>query len=238
MREAVELVNQNSSMVNGTLRATGSVDGTYLAPGGRTRSYHLDAALFHLRPGYFRFDLKSFGERQILVGSNLEWYWSYTREEDRFFCGRHDRQEELPAGLPAHPDQMIDALGLSLISGDSNDSALIQRIENDHQEILFIEHSASGGVRLQKEYWLDRRLPRLIERVVFRDADGAVEMDSRLSQYACAYPDGPLLPHVISAAWPKLGATMRLRIRRWSLESDVKADGPQFVTPRECINEE
>jgi len=90
---------------------------------------------------------------------------------------------------------------------------------------------------LVKEYWLDLREPRVVRRVVFRDADGGVEMDSVLDAHVRLAEGGPYLPTSISAEWPRKGASMRFRVRRWSFEPTVRPDGIQFATPRECATE-
>src|SRR3972149_5050597 len=74
-RDAAQIVNANAAKIKGTLRASGSVDGYFTTPEGRRRNYHVDGTLFYLAPRYFRFDLKSIGDRQILLGSNDQYYW-------------------------------------------------------------------------------------------------------------------------------------------------------------------
>ena len=59
MAEAARLVNDNNAKITATLRATGSVDGRFTLPDGRTRRYHVDGVLFYLAPHYLRFDLCS-----------------------------------------------------------------------------------------------------------------------------------------------------------------------------------
>jgi len=241
MRDAIEIVNRNTAKITGTLRAAGPVDGTYSGPDGRRRNYHLDGTLFYLAPRHFRFDLKRFGDRQMLLGSNEDRFWCYNREDDSYFCGRHDAVEDFPGALPARPDQIIDALGLSRISGDDAPPAggpgSIQRVVEDYQEILFIEEDPAGKLALRKECWLDRCDLRLIRYVVFRDADGIIEMESKLSDYQPLAPGGPMLPHRIEAAWPKDGATMRLNVRKWAMEPQVGPAAVQFATPRECMDQ-
>ena len=87
---------------------------------------------------------------------------------------------------------------------------------------------------LEKEYWLDRYPPRLVRRVMFRDADGVVTMESQLDDYRLLAAHGPLLPHQITAEWPKADARMRFRVDRWTPEEGVRPDGVQFAAPREC----
>jgi hypothetical protein len=260
MHEAIRIVNDNVGEITGTLRAIGSVDGRFTDSDGRSHSYHVDGVLFYLAPTYVRLDLKSFGDRQLLLGSNADRYWFYAKDQG-YQCGRHRVEDELGATMPIRPDQVIDALGLTRVpctapraveeggsstAGDprglnsaardvrSGGVECVQRIVEKHQQILFLERDRAGNVRLEKEYWLDRYWPRLIRRVVFRDGDGAVEMRSNLDDYRTLGRDGPLLPRVMAAEWPKNESSMRFRVSRWSLVEQIGPDAIQFATPSEC----
>ena len=114
-RTAADIVDRNIAMVDGTLRASGSVDGRFTTEGGRRVSYSASGVLFYLAPRHIRFDLKKLGDRQFLFGSNDDAHWTYSREEDRFYCGRHDLREEWPSGMPVRPDQIPASLCLTPI---------------------------------------------------------------------------------------------------------------------------
>jgi len=253
--DAIRIANANTGKITGTLRASGSVDGKFTDPDGRSHSYHVNGVLFYLAPTYVRFDLKSFGDRQFLLGSNADLFWYYDKEEDRYHCGWHDESDELAAALPIHPDQLVDALGLTPIPAHCTraepspnaeaETALhglaptgrapcVQRVVGEHQQILFLERDEEGRVTLEKEYWLDRYPPRLIRRVVFRDADGVVEMRSQLDQYRPLSSGGPMLPRVMAADWPKSKASIRFRINKWSLVEQIGPESVQFAVPRDC----
>ncbi len=239
MRDAVRIVNENTTKVAGTLRASGHVDGRFTLSDGRSGSYHLDGILFYLAPKYVRFDLKSFGDRKFLFGSNAEYYWYYDAEADTYHCGRHGSYNELSNQIPIPPDQIVDALGLAVIPievSQDDPTQPVQRVVADHQQILFLVRDERGHITLQKEYWLDRCWPRLLRRVVFRDADGVVEMESELGDYRALAPDGPLLPHVMSAMWPETDAWMRFRVSKWRLEESVGPDDVQFTAPPDCAD--
>ncbi len=231
------VVNANASLIGGTLRAMGSVDGTITDADGVLRSFSLDGVLFYLSPSYLRFDLKKFGDRQILLGSNAEQYWVYNKQDDEFLCGVHGVDRELPIAFPIRPRQLLDALGLGPI-GDSLGSesvGRVQRIETETQQILFLVRDEVGAVVVEKEYWLDRFAPRLIRRVLFRDGDGGLEMDSRLNDYRDPPEGGPMLPHKMEASWPGAGASLTFTISKWSVHPVVGPTGPQFSTPEACV---
>ncbi len=233
MHQAVQIVNRNAAGIGGTLKAGGSVDGRFVID-GRTRNYHVDAVLFYLNPCYVRFEMKKLGNSQFLLGSNDKGYWYRAEENDPLYCGQHGAPEDLPAGIPIRPDQIADALGLSPITGANASGPLVQRIVDEYQQVLFLEHDESGHPMIEKEYWLDRYPPQLIRRVVFRDLNGAVEMESRLDDYRPLTPNGPLLPHAMAATWPKEQTEMWFRVAKWTLVERVTPDSRQFATPQEC----
>ena len=219
-RDAALIVNANAAKITGTLRASGSVDGYFTTPQGRRRNYHADGTLFYHAPQYFRFDLKSLGERQILLGSNDQHYWFYNKQDDAYYCGHQNEEDDLPAEIPVRPDQLIDALALARIDDPGSAS-----LNPDDQ----------GRFQLRKEYWGDRDSPQLIRRVLFRDPAGAVSMQSSLDKYKPLSPDGPLLPCSMIAHWPTARAHMRFRVDKWTLVNQVLPGGPQFATPAECF---
>ena len=237
MRQALQVLNENAAAIHGTLRATGSVDGFFTDDGGRKRSVHVDGVLFFLSPNYLRFDLKKFGDRQVLFGSNDVAYWVYMKDGESWYCGEHDAPGRLPPDVPVKPGQLVDALGLNPVSIGEGDARLhppIQRVTEAYQQILFLEYDKTGHLVLEKEYWLDRYLPRLVRRVVFRDGDGVVEMESRLDDYRPLESGGPLLPRIMTAGWPQSGAQIRFRIDQWKRFDEIKQDAIQFKIPRAC----
>ena len=235
MHHAIRIVNDNTGLITGTVRASGSVDGRFSTPDGRSHSYHLDGVLFYLAPIYVRFDLKSFGDRQLLFGSNADNFWYYNKREEAYHCGHHGTAEDLPPEIPIQPDQTVDALGLTPIPTGTTDRVQhVQRVVDDCQQILFLVYDAEDHLLLEKEYWLDRYWPRLVRRVVFRDASGVVEMESMLDDYRPLTPGGPMLPRLMTANWPQSKSQMRFRVRRWKLVEEVGPDSIQFATPHEC----
>ncbi|MCH8150492.1 MAG: hypothetical protein IH987_21360 [Planctomycetes bacterium] len=237
MRQALYVLNENAAAIRGTLRATGSVDGFMTDDGGRKRGFHVDGVLFFLSPSFLRFDLKKFGDRQILFGSNEDAYWVFMKDGESWYCGEHDKPGRLPPEVPVKPAQLVDALGLNPVqigAGSQRLRSPIQRVTEFFQQILFLEHDERGRLVLVKEYWLDRYPPRLVRRVIFRDGDGVVEMDSRLDDYRRLEAGGPLLPRVMTADWPQSGAQIRFRIDKWKRFEEIKRDAMQFKVPRAC----
>jgi len=239
MARAAQLVNANIDKITGTLRATGTVDGYFTRSDGRRQSYHLDGVLFYLAPSYVRFDLKTLGQRQFLFGSNNRFYWYYDRSDGRYHCRRQGEPEPMAAEIPVDPDRIADAFGLTPIPTDATQSGRVRqvpRVEDDYQQILFLVADEHGVPTLEKEYWLDRRWPRLVRRVVYRDIDGVVTMGATLDDYAPVSPGGPLLPRTMTADWPDTRSHMRFRVSMWTQYDNIGPDGIQFRTPRDCVD--
>lgn len=237
LKQAVGIVNDNASRISGTLQAIGPVDGAFETQSGRKRSFHLDGYMFYLRPTYLRFELKKFGDRQLLLGSNADDYWYYDKSEDAYTCAQHDDPGGGLPDMPLEPHHTADALGFTIIdtSEDSPEHVgCVQRIVDDYQQVLCLVRGEMGHIVLEKEYWLDRYPPQLVRRVIFRDADGVVEMESRLDDYQPLLPDGPMLPTVMSADWPDSKTHMRFTIKKWRAVPQVGPDAIQFATPRAC----
>lgn len=231
MADAVEIVNRNLEAITGTLRASGKVDGRLTLPDGTKRSFHLDGVLFYLRPAHVRFDLHALGSRQFLFGSNEQHLWYYDKADDAFYCNLRGDEADWQIDLPVRLDQIVDALGLTPIP---TDAVRIQRVTNEFQQILFITTSEDGAASLEKEIWLDRYSPRLVRRVIIRDAIGNEAMRSDLSDYAPAFPGGPLLPHKMTAEWPAAGARLEFRPAKWSLHPEIGQGAIQFAPPPTC----
>jgi hypothetical protein len=232
--DAIGIVNSNAAKMSGTLRAVGTVDGNSTDLDGRTRSFHLDGVLFYLAPCNLRFDLKSLGERQMLLGSNAHGFWFFSAEDKRFRCGRTVDELDLPAEIPVAPDEMIEALGLGGIHRSEELIGPVQRVDGDYQQLIFLSGAADNSTVLEKEYWLERSGPRMIRRVLFREPEGDVWMTSLLDDYRPVDAGGLLLPHSMTAEWPIEGTTLRFRISKWTLYPKIGPDGPQFATPPEC----
>ncbi|MHC5111204.1 MAG: hypothetical protein ACYTHJ_15145 [Planctomycetota bacterium] len=233
--DAVKIVNNNVDRIQGALRAVGVIDGEYADDRGRVTRFSLDATLFFLEPLCLRMEMKKLGNRQLLAGSNLTNYWVDNRIEERLDCGRHgDRNERM---LPIQPRKLLDALGLSRISrglARPGEVAQIQRVHGDFQQLIFIEEDRTRQRKIAKEYWLDRFAPRLIGKVVFRDSEGRLEMESSLGDYRPLDDDGPVLPHLMEVTWRNPPSSIKFKIRKWSMHEGIDAESKQFATHPDC----
>jgi len=246
--QAVAVVNANTGKIGVCLRAQGSASGHFVADDGRRHPFDLRAVFFVLPPRHFYMTLKhSLGSEELLLGSNdLEYWLHIRRDDDTYRYGTHAAIEsaDLSAldtagrgqagrpALPLRPDMVIEALGLNGLPDDTTGTAgPVQRIDDEHQQLIFLAYTTTGQGVIRKEYWLDRREPRLIRRILFRDGIGRVAMDSRLDEYRPLGSDGPLLPGRVAVEWPLQGGRLDLKVDRWQLRPDRGPDHPAFVAP-------
>lgn len=244
LESAARIVNANIEGARGTLQAVGSVDGRVRAANGTIRAFSVSSVLFYCPQPFdrtagplLRMDLKKLGETQLLVGSNRDRYWQYSAQDKQYHCGWHGDDDPMLSDLPIKPRQLVHALGLTPIAlgpAAPGTVATFQRIEQDVQQVLFLVEDSASGRKLEREYWLDRYPPRLVRRVVFRNAMGGIEMQSQLSDYRRIGDNGLFLPHRIVVDWADSQMQLKFSIRRWRIVEQVGPDSIQFALPKEC----
>jgi hypothetical protein len=232
--DAAAIVSRNAARITATMRATGSVDGQ-LTEEGRRRRFSLDGSLLFRAPRFVRFDLKKLGDRQLLLGSNLEAFWCFTKDQDRFTCGRHGDDGTFDEELGLRPDQFVEALGLTALPMPNDTNVrVMHRVSGEFQHIALARVRDGSAPQIEREYWLDRAAPRLVRRVIFRDESGKVEFAAHLDDYRQIAEDGPWAPRELTVIWPKSDARLRFQVNKWTLLPEITEDGPQFATPPEC----
>ena len=236
LEQSAQRVNANIDALPGTLKATGTVSGHVTTETGQQRHFTLDAFLIFHPPHHLRLAFKSLADTELLLGSNDKSYWYHARlADDTYYHRPHGPGASLAdTGLPINPLQLIDALGLTRVPGfDPGGLVLppVQRVTPDHQQLLFIVADARGRPIIEKEYWLSRYEPRLVERVLFRDLDGLVLMEARLAGYHRLADTVALVPLRIEVAWPEAGTALSFRIARWQVLADIGPDDPPFIPP-------
>ena len=112
LADAVELVNHNSTALQTTLRAkAGHARGQFTERDGGIRKFDIDAALLVRPPRCLRLDLSTFGDSQLIVGSNPTRYWLVQPGNDTLVWGRHDQPRDWQMDdLPVRPDHGVRQL--------------------------------------------------------------------------------------------------------------------------------
>lgn len=236
MDEAIGLVNTNTARINTCIKAEGWADGYFHTEAGRRYPFDLPhTSLQVIAPRHLYLSAKSgLLTEELMLGSNDRKYWLHVKQDDDTYrYGTHAALEADPASaMPLRPDQLIEALGLNGLPEDTTGpSGPVQRIVDEYQQLVFLAYTADGQGLIRKEYWLERYEPRLIRRIVFRDAMGRVVMQSQLDAYKPMAGEGPLLPHRIRVEWPQQDSLLRFRISRWKPMPSRGPDHPAFVAP-------
>jgi hypothetical protein len=231
---AVNALNDNTARLQGTIQArNGHARGYFTDRDRRTRNYDLDAALLIYPPRCLRMDLAMLGKSQLVFGSNETRYWVVQPGSRALSWGRHDQTTQPKAGdLLIRPDLLVEAVGFNTLPADTlGAKGPLLRNAAGHQEIIYLDYDNDGQGFITKEYWISRSLPRVLERIVFRDSAGTVAMDSRLSEYKPIEGGGAVLPHRIQIDWPATKSRMLFTAGGWRLLPDVPKDAPSFIFP-------
>jgi hypothetical protein len=234
LAEAVNLINRQNENLQATIQArAGHARGFFHDRQGRKRSYDLDAAVLIHPPRGLRMDLSMLGKSQLVFGSNEDRYWVIHPSAKVLSHGRHDRLVPPKIGdLPVRPDLLVEAIGFNTLSTDTAGAyGPVARVdEPDYQQLLFLEYNDAGQAYIAREYWIALRPPRAIERIVFRDANGKIMMDSKLSEYR-RIEGGPPMPHRIEISWPANRSEMLFTTSTWRMLPDVGLNAPSFTFP-------
>ena len=236
MHQAVAIVNANTTQLTTCLKATGSVSGQFVLEDGRPQSFDLRGVVQVLPPRHMYGTLKSgLGTEELLMGSNDQRYWLYTKRDDTYRTGTYaGLADGLEAPMPLRPDMLIEALGLNPLPEMTVGAAgPVQRIVDSYQQLIFLAYTQKGQGIIHKEYWLDRHEPRLVRRILFRDGIGRVVMDSILDDYRALHPGGPMLPRRVRVQWPLQDAVLDFRIHTWKPMPDRTPSHPAFVAPHQ-----
>ncbi len=255
MSEAITLLNRNNYKVDMRLYGAGRWTGTMVDADGDPFPGHGQFRLHYARPDRLCFEAKDLGVNYFEVGCNGRecWFWQQYRL-DRMILGSRQEMEGLSfMGIPIDPRTLMDALGVQLI--EISGRRPVYRVTADHHQLLFEQTLGSGEPVIVKEYWLARREPFCIERVVYRDFDGRSVLEVALAGFKRLPEDGPFVAHRIRIHWPQTGSNLNLEFSRLSQHPDVDsiwfeqpADRPQrdnrhrapksIVSPNDLSNEQ
>lgn len=241
MDEAIRRVNANNSrfapdgmgLKGSPVEATGRFRRS--AEGGQT-SFMLTGLFRFSRPRHFLLNLRSGGELVMQAGTNDEEYWLQVKPEvDTLWWGRHEnvpRHSLARTGsveqMPFRPDQLIEVLGLSELPSDTTGlHGPVYRPEDDRNVLIFLECDERGQLFIQKEYRLERVAPYLVREMVYRQADGQVEMHATLSDYRPLDGTGPLAARHVRVEWPLVESWLELRIRKLTEDVGLRATNPR-----------
>lgn len=199
---------------------------------GKRHSYNLEGSLLFDKPRNLRMDLRpGIGDQVMGLGSNDEDYWIWIEPEVKaMHWGRHryaDRPCARSAGIRV--DQLVGALGLGGLPSAADGLSGPTRRDGKKHDIL--EYRRSGGVAVDREYWVSRAPPYQIHLVNFRDAQRRIVMSAMLEDYEPAWQGGPLVPRTVSMIWPQDDGKFTMRVSRLKGMEPGKVAPTAFVRP-------
>jgi len=237
LADAVALVNRNNEPLSVTLKAVGGhARGQITDTDGSVRRFDFDAALLVKAPRCLRLDMTALLESQIVFGSNPTRYWVVQPAARALSYGRHDTRIVPNANdLIIRPDLFVEALGLNLLDTDTaGDTGPVLRNTDEHQQLLYLDYDDNQQGYIAKEYWISRRDPQVITRIVFRDTAGRVALDSQIDRYRrIGDAGGPLVPHRIRLVAPATRSWLEFTAWGWKQMPDIGPEHPAFVFPLE-----
>ncbi|HKQ49211.1 MAG TPA: hypothetical protein VJZ71_14160 [Phycisphaerae bacterium] len=199
---------------------------------GKRHSYNLEGSLLFDKPRNLRMDLRpGLGDQVMGLGSNDQEYWVWIEPEMKaMHWGRH-RYADQPCARSTgiRVDQLVGALGMGGLPSGSEGLSGPTRREGKKHDIL--EYRRSGGVAVDREYWVSRAPPYQIHVVNFRDAQRRIVMSAMLEDYEPAWQGGPLVPRAVSMIWPQEEGKFTMRVSRLKGMEPGKVAPTAFVRP-------
>ena len=234
MAEAVQAVNANVRRLQAGLRSNSVQVQAELVYDGQKRRFDLQGKLGFLKPNHLYLLLEhSLGtEAALQIGSNDRecWVWARTQMNKLWYGERDDFSRLDAEAIPVHPNHLIESLGLTEIPGKPFLDGPFFTVWDEENQLIFIGFDARDQGFVRKEYWLDRRPPFLVRRIVFRWPDGRVAMRTHLDDYR-GLEGGPLFAHHIRIEWPAKEGYMDLRFRKVVLWPKLGPSHPYFQRP-------
>lgn len=218
LADVVARVNANNERINAVYAAHCALAGVLTDESGRARRVDMQGPLRYAGARQLYLDLKAFGgiAGGATIGSNAERYWLAINggERDKFVWGKYEHLGEPDVReFPLRPDLLIEALGVNpLPRARGGLLEPVRQSSSEYDELIYLRFTEDGRLAIDREYYIDRRPPFLIRRIVLRDAAGAEAMVARLSDYEPVGSDGPLTAKTIELSWPQQQATLQLKL--------------------------
>lgn len=233
MPQAIDLVNRNNEQISGRLYGSGRWSGKITFEDGTFKTADGKFRLHYARPNRLCFQTMGFGGKYFEVGCNEDdcWFWEQF-EKDVMTIGTRQAMSDaaMERGIPINAEDLMDALGVQLVDTDTTGTnGARYRVDADHHQLLYEEVVGAGQAVITKEYWLSRHEPFLIERVLYRSADGRVIMDARLGDHKRLAEGRALVSKRVEIEWPLNQCALKLSFDRLKLYGDL--DKIEFVSP-------
>jgi hypothetical protein len=231
--QAVAFVNRNNARIESAVQAKRvTASGHFTDDQGDRHNYNLEGGILYLRPHYLYFDLRQLGQTVMRFGSNELEYWLWIQPElDTLWWGTYAGLEQAdPAIIPIRPDLLIEALGLNVLpDGPEASRNVLYRVMGEHNQFLWAEWDADGTGYLDREYWLDRRPPHLIRKILARNEKGRLTFYAELDDHRLIRDTEALAAHRITLHWLEPDSVMCMRIGHWKVRDGVSEASSAFT---------
>ena len=168
-------------------------------------------------------------ENAFEVGSNETEFWTHIKQLKQLHWGRY-----IHAGKPCaraaglNPDLFLDFAGLRTIGPQTPASGYqLYKVEPEHNIIQYMLPTEQG-LQLQREIVISRRT-NLPVRISSYDQTGQIIMQSTLGQYQSV--GSARLPGDILIAWPAVDSFLRLKLRKFRIDTKTEIRTPLFQRP-------
>jgi len=208
---------------------------------GRTKRVDLAGKMVFRPPRYFYLELNQTLAGTVgRVASNEEIFWAWLRldREKRLWWGRWDdlsNRSAVADGMPLRADHLLAAMGLAGIPQSQLQGIIgpVRLLEEQADRLLFIA-AGDGAGWVRQEYWVTRREPFLIKRVIFRNRLGEIVMTSDLEGHRLVRGSDFYIARKVNIEWPGEAATLRMTLHRPRLRA-IGPDSRLFrLDPARC----
>ncbi len=150
---------------------------------------------------------------QIWLGSNAKEYWvAIRRGFQTMWIGRHDHVgKPCVESLPIDPPRIADALGMQPLPR-LGELGPYRICEADRDRLIYGRKDAAGRVRVDRQYFIDRRPPFLVRGIEYLDDFGRVDLRVTLDRHQSISPDDARFARRIELSWPTRESWMRIDI--------------------------
>jgi hypothetical protein len=239
--KSIQQLNENAAKLVHGLRSRGMAMSGRMMENGKPRSFDFRGVMLFVPPHHFWMEMQHLGEPVMQIGANEKEYWAWAKGDlDKMWAGHRDSLGESfeESMIPIHPDHLVESLGLATIAtGGSSGPAYL--VDADYNRLIFLAVDDQIGAHVSRTYFIDRRPPHMIRKIVFRRDDGTELMTAKLDDHRPVGPDGPLLARRIHVDWPEtdsyldvhIGPTATNLLGKTDQWETLTTDHPYFIRP-------
>jgi hypothetical protein len=231
MHQVIQRVNANATAMDFLLKASAvSATGKIRNPGSdRLESFEANGTLYFRKPRNLlaRLNHTLALDHTLEIGSNRDefWYWEKL-ERRRYAYGRRDEEvvgdtEE----VPIRPDYLVEILGLSELPVDTTGpNGPVFEVRPDEYVLAFFDSDETGQLYYRKLLHIGRRLPHLVQSIVYYEPDGHPLICATLSDYKLVEQSSIQAPRRILIEQLRTGSWVRFEFGKMQRSDNTKVE--------------